>query len=169
MAEQTVDRQSCPRRMREYGPWPHEEGLDEWRRDRWAATKEEADRQVAEFMERNPGGSMGDPQWHGPQPQPRTCSFCGAIHPEDAIELVKAGWEVGATGKLYKRYLNPPGTSTKRDALLAGLRRRAHGGDDPFRGVPSVWSPLPPVKLYVMHLDADQAKRFNAALAKERS
>jgi hypothetical protein len=155
--------QTCGRRMLEFGPWKREEGSDEWRRDRWAATKEDADREVAEFMARSPNGSMGDPQWHGPPAeQPRTCSFCGGIHPDDAIELVRLGWEVEPTGKGYKRYLNPPGSKMRHEVLMRRLRARE---PEPFRGVPSVWSPLPPVKLYTPHFTPEQATAFNEALA----
>jgi hypothetical protein len=83
------------------------------------------------------------------------------IHPEDAIRLVKEGWEVDATGKSYKRYLNPPGTKTSLGAAIAGIR----AGREPGQGVPSVWSPGPPVKLYVAHFSDADVKTFNEALA----
>ncbi|MBY0512749.1 MAG: hypothetical protein K2P78_02415 [Gemmataceae bacterium] len=94
--------------------------------------------------------------WHwGP---PRTCSFCGGIHPEDAIRLLTEGWEVEGTTKGYKRYLRPPGTHAKNEAIMASLR-----GGAPAEA-PAVWSPVPPVKLYVQHLTEEQIERFNAAL-----
>lgn len=154
--------QTCPRRMCEFGPWPREEGLDRWQRDRWKATKEESDAYIADFMARNPGGSTGDHQWHGPpEQQPRTCSFCGGIHPDDAIELLRLGWEVDRTDKRYKAYLNPGGSRMRDQVLINRLRERA---ERPFAAVPSVWSPLPPVKVYLQHFDEDQVDRANAAI-----
>ncbi len=90
---------------------------------------------------------------------PRTCSYCGSVHPEDALKLMEQGWEVeSATGKSYKRYLHPPGYGRY-------LMRRL--------GVPDVSEPrdyrdsTPPVKLYVMHLTAEQIDKFNQLLAKQ--
>ena len=39
----------------------------------------------------------------------RACSFCGGMHPDDAIAFVKAGCEVEGTDKGYKRYLRGQG------------------------------------------------------------
>jgi YHS domain-containing protein len=65
--------QTCPRRMNEYGPWEHKEGLDHW------------ENRV----------SYG-----------RQCSFCGGLHPEDAIKwLAYSGTELHTTDKSYKVYL----------------------------------------------------------------
>ncbi len=46
---------TCPRRVREPGPWEHEEGLDNWEK-------------------------------RGPD---RCCSFCGGIHPQDFLALMR--------------------------------------------------------------------------------
>jgi hypothetical protein len=159
--------QTCPRRIGGFGPWPHEERLDRWERNRWKATKEDADAEIAEFKRRNPQGAMGDPQWYGPpEQQPRTCSFCGGIHPDDAIELIRLGWEVESTDKGYKHYLNPGGTRMRHAVLMNRLRENA---EKPFAGVPSVWSPLPPVKIYMQHFSEDQVARANAALAEAKA
>ena len=112
-------------------------GPDYWERGRWAATREEADAEVAEFMAQHPTGMMGHVLWDYTPEQPRTCSYCGGIHPDDAVALVKAGWRVEPTTKGYKRYLAPP-------------EGRPH--------------PVPPVKLYVQHFDAAQVAAFNDAL-----
>ena len=69
--------------------------------------------------------------------QPRTCSFCGGVHPDDAIALIRAGWRVQDTDKGDKRYMAPPS------------------------GHPS---PVPPVKLYVQHCTEEQIEHFNRAL-----
>jgi hypothetical protein len=123
--------------MGELGPWEYREGMDAWETGRWARTREEADAEVADFMARHPSGSMADTLWGFGGEQPRTCSFCGGIHPDDAIALVRAGWRIDATDKGYKRYMHPP----------AGQRE-----------------PSPPVKLYVQHFTSDQIAAFNAAL-----
>jgi hypothetical protein len=136
-----VEPQTCGRRMSDFGPWKREEGLDSWERGRWAPTRENADAEVAEFIATtSPGSSMGDPMWRWGGEQPRTCSFCGGIHPDDAVALIKAGWRVGVTDKRYKRYMEPPqGTGY----------------------------PLPPVKLYTQHFSPEQIAAFNAALTGE--
>lgn len=38
----------------------------------------------------------------------RRCSYCGGIHPEDAVELVERGWMPIPTDKGYKLYLRAP-------------------------------------------------------------
>lgn len=162
----TNEKQTCPRRTGELGPWKRDEGLDEWERDRWCATAEESAAKSAEWNAEHPdnGWQMPDDHmlWKGePWMMPRTCSFCGSVHPDDAILLMSNGWEVEATGKSYKRYLNPPGTAQR----LATLMRRLDAREpEPFRAVPSVWSPTPPVKLYTMHMSEAQVGVFNAAL-----
>ena len=96
------------------------------------------------------GGFYGGTLWPG-GPRPRTCSYCGGVHPEDAIELLKAGWTVEATSKAYKRYLEPPGYREQMRDWKPG-------------GPPSenwIESPVPPVKLYVYHLNQEQIDRFN--------
>lgn len=133
-----VGEQTCPRRMGELGPWDRKENQDHWQRGRWAATQAEADQEVAEFMAQFPTGGIGHVLWSYGGEQPRTCSFCGGVHPEDAIALIAVGnWRVEGTTKGYKRYLQPP------------------------HGFPS---PVPPVKLYVQHFNEDQIARFNGAL-----
>jgi hypothetical protein len=160
--------QTCPSRLAQCGPWEHKEGLDRWLADRWSADREAAARKHAEqdarlgpncTAYRGPNNGL----WLWPWGPPRTCSFCGGIHPEDAIRLVDEGWEVEGTGKSYKRYLEPPGTCARNHAFLASIRDQSR---EPGEGVPSVWSPTPPVKLYVYHFDEDQARRFNEALSR---
>lgn len=123
--------------MSEIGPWKHAAESDWWERGRWASTKDQADAEVAEFMERNPNGSIGNVFWEWGE-EPRTCSFCGGIHPDDAARLIREGWCVDPTTKSYKRYLEPP--------------KRRQGGL------------IPPVKVYVQHFSIDQIDVFNAAL-----
>lgn len=35
----------------------------------------------------------------------RTCSYCGSLHPDDFIDRLKAGEELGPTDKTYKAYI----------------------------------------------------------------
>lgn len=82
------------------------------------------------------GGTVWQIDW-----QPRTCSYCGGVHPDDAIRLHEEGWIVESTTKNYKFYLKPPGAG---------------------------WAPVPPVKVYLAHFDSPAIKRANIALANAR-
>lgn len=45
---------------------------------------------------------------NGPLIGMRDCSYCGGIHPEDALALLSTGkWHLGMTDKNYKAYLEP--------------------------------------------------------------
>lgn len=155
------EKQTCPRRMNEMGPWEYKENLDHWITDRWTTDHDAAEAKRQEFRDNNPNGSISATadEWLWSWGPPRTCDFCGGIHPEDAIRLVQDGWEVGGTGKAYKRYLNPPGTRQRHNAAM----RSVGEGDAGFSRVPSVWTPGPPVKLYVMHFSDEQIEQFNLA------
>jgi hypothetical protein len=85
--------------------------------------------------------------WHW---APRTCTFCGGVHPNDAVRLIREGWHVDATDKKYKRYLEPPG----------GVMNR-FGYNPP-------WHAVPPVKLYTNHFDKSSIARFNQAVRDQR-
>lgn len=74
-------KQTCPRRMNELGPWERDRGLDTWLPHRGAAS----------------GVLVGT-----------KCSFCGSLHPDRFMELVREGWIVGPTDKSYKAYLQSP-------------------------------------------------------------
>lgn len=156
------DTQTCPSRMQQPGPWKHETDLDEWLTDRWTVDHDQAEASRQEFIERNPGGSISHTanEWLWSWGPPRTCSFCGSIHADDAIRLIEEGWEVDPA-KSYKRYLNPPGSFARHEAAISQLRA---GQTDLV--VPSVWSPVPPVKLYAWHMTDDQIGRFNSAIDK---
>lgn len=69
-------KQTCPRRMQEYGPWEREEGLDSW------STSSRRSGEQTPF-----------------------CSFCGSLHPARFLELIAEGWRVEPTDKNYKAYL----------------------------------------------------------------
>ncbi len=162
----TAESQTCPRRGENPGPWKFLPAQDMWVSDRWSATEAEDEAKAAEFLAKYPPpSSRGSDLWKWSWGPPRTCSYCGGIHPEDAIRLVSEGWEVEPTTKGYKRYLGPPGTLARHEAMMASIKDH---GREPGEGVPSVWSPTPPVKVYCQHFDEDQVRRFNAAIEGEK-
>jgi len=133
----------CPRRPE--GPFvlPEE---DKWETDRW---------------------DLDWAKWNWSW-RPRTCSFCGGAHPEDVFKLIEEGWELDKTDKCYKAYLMPPGTAQAVQATLRAIRASKGGALDDSR-IPSVWSPVPPVKIYTMHFNKDQVDQLNQLLAKQRA
>jgi hypothetical protein len=74
-------KQSCPRRMNEYGPWERAENLDEWRKDRGLVGQ----------------STIG-----------LSCSFCGSLNPARFMELLRAGWTLIPSDKSYKCYIGEP-------------------------------------------------------------
>lgn len=181
------EKQTCPSRMTQCGPWQREQGLDLWETDRWSMdatavqAKHDAEdaRGLLAHNERN--AQRGEPpitleeyrsKWYvrGPNNDlwkwswgpPRTCSFCGSIHPEDALRLLEEGWE-HERAKAYKGYLNPPGYYARHQAMLASIRDPER---EPGQGVPSVWLPTPPVKFYIDHFNKEQLARLNELIQK---
>lgn len=133
--------QQCPRRDEGFVYRRGDGGPDHWYMGRWAATLEEAEKKAADLAARGVGSHAPSFVWPGNKTQPRICSYCGGIHPEDAIALIEEGWLVGGTDKAYKRYLEPPNGK----------------------------SLVPPVKLYVQHFTQGQVDRFNLALRSRAS
>ena len=86
-------KQTCPRRMTDFGPWERAENLDTW--------------------DKRGGGIVGQEKI-GPG-----CSFCGSLHPDRFMELVREGWVVGPTDKGYKAYLGRPLTDDEKGARKA--------------------------------------------------
>lgn len=170
--KRSEDVQTCPDRNSMPGPWKFGENLDRWETDRWSRNVllirikhfftilfnriKNRGRQTL-FM-----GSHND-EWLWKWGPPRTCSFCGGIHPEDAIRLVSEGWEVETTfGKSYKRYLEAPGYKAHIEKMSEIARTTRD-----FSMLPDYWSPVPPVKVYVAHFSQDQVDRFNKELSHE--
>lgn len=91
--------------------------------------------------------------------KPRTCSYCGGAHPEDAIKLMEQGWEVEATTKSYKRYMQPPGFAGWFAQMLEQIDPKQPMSKQ-LEGY-GVKSPVPPVKLYIEHFTDEQIDRFN--------
>ena len=90
-------KQSCPRRMTDFGPWEREPDLDSWTTGHGLAGQ----------------GDIG-----------LSCSFCGSLHPDRFMELVRAGWTVGPTDKGYKAYLNRTPTEAEVAAAKAHWAER---------------------------------------------
>jgi len=83
------ERQSCPRRMTDWGAQERAKGLDTW-----------SDRAAMSGQNR-----VG-----------RSCSYCGSLDPDRFMELVRDGWIVGPTDKDYKAYLESPLTDDEKAA-----------------------------------------------------
>lgn len=58
------------------------------------------------------------------QGQEPSCSFCGSLHPDRFMELVRAGWVVGPTDKSYKAYLHAPLTEQNKATRKAIWERK---------------------------------------------
>jgi len=104
----------------------------------------------------------GGTYWPWGFKKPRTCSYCGGIHPDDALRLLKEGWEVDTTTKTYKRYMDPPGYAEYIQKFTANIRKCI----DVL--IPHIESPVPPVKLYVYHFSQKQIEAFNAELLTQK-
>lgn len=132
----------CPRRPEGPFVFPEE---DQWETDRWGQREED----------------VWNWSW-----SPRTCSFCGGAHPEDVFKLIEEGWELDKTDKCYKAYLEPPGYAQAHAATLRAIRA-SKGGDLDTSRIPSVWSPVPPVKVYTQHFTKEQVDRLNVAMKEQ--
>ena len=183
-----MERQRCPRRDEGYGYDEKSPTADHWRPRNWGYAWARhffywwnngpvgiALRQfhhvlwVREWHRLRgwlPNPSQGGTTWEWPW-QPRTCSFCGGVHPEDAARLVQEGWEMHGTDKGYKHYMEPPGSRARHARIMQSI----HVLEEPARRaeVWQGWSAVPPVKLYVQHFNSEQIKVFNAVLDSVRT
>lgn len=92
--------QNCPRRMSIWGPWERKEGLDSW-----------AGR-----------GGITSQQEIG-----LTCSFCGSLHPDRFMDLIRQHWVVVPTDKNYKAYLGRPLTAGEKAQRKRQWMEAEHG------------------------------------------
>lgn len=146
--------QTCPRRMAEYGPWDHAEGLDSWTTGHGVVGQD----------------TVG-----------LSCSFCGSLNPDRFMDLVREGWIVGPTGKNYKAYLDRPATDQEKQAkterwlqsdIAQALKRAAEAeGKTPEQVSeelnhayrvqhPTADSAGQTAKFYYQHLSAEQQNEF---------
>lgn len=151
---QPGEAQTCPRRMREYGPWERADSLDSWTTSH---------------------GVVGQDQVG------LSCSFCGSLNPDRFMELVREGWIVGPADKSYKAYLDRPATDdekrAKKERWLASdigqaLKRAAEAEDktpdqvteeldQAYRTANSMAdSAGQTAKFYYQHLSAEQQTEF---------
>jgi hypothetical protein len=93
-------KQTCPRRMNDWGPWERAENLDTWEKR---------------------GGIIGQEKIG------LGCSFCGSLHPDRFMELVREGWVVGPTDKSYKAYLGKPLTDEDKAQRKQAWLDAQHG------------------------------------------
>lgn len=150
-----MGRQTCPRRMSDFGPWDRAEGLDEWTTGHGLVGQDDV----------------------GP-----SCSFCGSLHPDRFMELVREGWVVGPTDKNYKAYLESPLTDEQkaakrerwmeRDGIARAIRDLGERDgktaeqvqadlDDEWTRQASGWlHGEQSAKFYYQHLSAEQRAEF---------
>ena len=162
-------KQTCPDRNGP-GPWDKRPNLDRWETNRWSRHGipawrlwlEEVWTKIKSRGRRTLSISRDMDKWKSPLRPPRSCSFCGGIHPEDALYLLENGWEVEGTGKSYKRYLEPPGYHENIRRCIDEIRSRSEK-------LPPFWDPTPPVKLYTSHFTDEQVERFNEVLKRQKA
>lgn len=80
--------------------------------------------------------------WPHSYAMPRFCSYCGGIHPDDAFNLVVEGWAMTLTENHYKFFMTPD------------------NGEQ---------TPVPHVKLYLMHFSQEQVLRMDDVFRARRS
>jgi hypothetical protein len=116
----------------------------------------------------------------------RSCSFCGSLHPDEFMQALEAGAEVGPTDKPYKAYID------LQEIEPSSLRVISHVRPDHSPGFGQDWRPASEIdwstvddsgwrreswasdelvlvqergpsrraKFYYQHLDQDQRARF---------
>lgn len=110
-----------------------------------------------------------------------SCSYCGSLHPDRFMELVREGWIVGPTDKSYKVYLNAPVTDDDRErakarwaagatgqAVRKTLAAEGVGADAIESRISKYWSEHeepyltghPSAKFYFQHLSVEQQHEF---------
>lgn len=146
--------------MNEMGPWDKKPDLDCWRTDTWVKWQEIPVKTRIENGKEIVLEKCVAWQWDW---VPRTCSFCGSVHPDDVVRLIGEGWFV-EIAKGYKIYLHPPGYEAAYKARIRQIR-----GEIAESEVPKVWSPFPCVKAYSMHASQEQRDVVNRALDNQRT
>lgn len=121
--------------------------------------------QVHAHDQQYPG--MLTPQWEvrgrrGDDPYQhdyRQCSYCGSIHPEDMLALIRTGSRLQGTDKGYKRYLLTPNPIAGQDCRIGS--RHGPGVDEVIRG------PAPATiqqKFYLDHVTREQWREIVSAM-----
>lgn len=109
--------------------------------------------------------------------QPRTCTGCGGIHPDDVLALMDAGFSDEPTTKGYKGYMHAPGYREELIAYHRSVDKAAmkanptapcptcalEGTGDSILGkikYPSDPIKGPPLKFYMWHFSAEQRAKL---------
>lgn len=146
------EKQTCPRRMTDWGPWEREEELDNWK---------------------GKGGLVGQ--------KGRRCSFCGSMHPDQFMQHLRDGAVLGPTDKNYKAYLHAPITDemvaqakkrwlggTQADIIRTALRNEGSDGAAIGQALEKHWVDYERKniytedigKFYYQHLSQEQRQEF---------
>ncbi len=181
--------QTCPRRKESFRACASTAiGTDRWERSRWHPARVLLDRLRNRFgvMPLTPKEllalMLGGTRWPIGEPSPRSCSYCGGVHPADAVALIRRGWRVESTTKCYERYLHPPGSTDpiaeariedeRFKTLIAEGKPFHEARETVLRERAERWQarsarvhePIPPVKLYTQHFTESDRVAFNDAL-----
>lgn len=97
MLQLTGECMACPRRSLA----PHAEELDYWDWTRWRLSW--LDRVILYITGRQPHAF-----WPPQEPHARVCSYCGCLHPEDALVLLSRGWTLHGQEWSRVYFLHPP-------------------------------------------------------------
>jgi hypothetical protein len=62
----------------------------------------------------------------------RVCSYCGSMHPDDLMEAVRNGSEIGPTDKSYKFYVDVPNKTPDKPALVGVSNHDGNAGWRPW-------------------------------------
>jgi hypothetical protein len=133
--------------------------MHHWVTNRWIADPVAAEAARQAYLAQYPTSTIDrhHGEWCWPHaPAPRTCSFCGSIHPEDALTLLAQGWDTEGTGKNYKKYLHAPG-------YMHRMRELINNRTSPITQN-WTWDPTPPLKLYTYHMNQEQIDRANTII-----
>ncbi|MEZ0089953.1 hypothetical protein [Streptacidiphilus sp. EB129] len=132
------------------------------------------------------GSGINLDTWHtgggliGQEDAGLSCSYCGSLHPDRFMELVREGWIVEPTDKSYKAYLGKPltaGEKTERkekwlarftdDEIVAGAQARGETPEQHRAGLAEFYdrdahvnSAGMQAKFYFQHLSPEQRSEF---------
>lgn len=118
---------------------------DLWETGRWSVWQKLRDWWL-NWTSRHYGGTYWSRSWGKP---PRSCNYCGGIHPEDMIEMMTRGWRIESTKGGSKFYLWPPGCRPWE--MVCGSPSAP----------PWVPGPIPPIKGYSCHFSEDKISLIN--------
>jgi len=105
--------------------------------------------------------------WPEHYQEPRICSGCGGVHPEDVFRMIKDGWTDEICDGHHKGYLHPPGWQVEVRAWGKSKERRAAKGKDIFENYPHNPIKGPPIKFYIAHFEDEQVAKLNELRKKE--